>query len=198
MAENETLQAYGARAPNIVAMLGTDIAQADPDRAVIESWAESVAGSILDVGSGTGRWSGYLARLGYVVQGLEPVPELVTVARQAHPSVPFREQTIADLAGEQQRWAGLLAWYSLIHMAPHELASALEVLNRVLEPGGTLLMSHFSGNTLEEFVHPIALAYRWPTQAMADVSTAAGFEVVTQVSDPTRRHAVMLARRPVT
>ena len=65
MADSEVSHAYGALASDIVAVLGTDIGHADPDRTIIDSWAASVAGSILDVGSGTGRWSGHLARLGF-------------------------------------------------------------------------------------------------------------------------------------
>lgn len=198
MADSEVLHAYGALASDIVAVLGTDIGHADPDRTIIDSWAASVAGSILDVGSGTGRWSGHLARLGFDVQGLEPVPELLNIARVAHPSVPFRQQAIADLADGDEQWSGILAWYSLIHMTPYELAAALEVLNQALAPGGTLLMSYFSGETLEVFQHPVALAYQWPTHAMAGVGTAAGFKIVTQYADPRRPHAITLAQKPVT
>ena len=198
MEDSEVFQAYGSLAPGIVAALGTDVAPTDPDRTVIESWAASVEGSILDVGAGTGRWAGHLAGLGYDVEGLEPVPELVSVARAAHPSVTFRQQKIADLVAEDEQWSGILAWYSLIHMSPSELATALKVLNNALEPGGSLLMSYFSGETLQDFQHPVATAYRWPPHELADMVTAAGFEVVKQSTNQQSPHAFLVAKKPLT
>lgn len=198
MADSEVLQAYGSLASGIAAALGTEVAPQDPDRTIIESWAASVGGSILDVGSGTGRWTGHLVSLGYDVQGLEPVPELVSVARAAHPSVQFRQRSIADLAASDEQWSGILAWYSLIHMSPSELATALKVLNNALEPGGSLLMSYFSGETLQDFQHPVATAYRWPPHELADMVTAAGFEVVKQSTNQQSPHAFLVAKKPLT
>lgn len=56
-------EAYGSPSIDVEGMLGTSISPSDPDRVVIEQWARSVDGRILDVGSGTGRWTGHLARL---------------------------------------------------------------------------------------------------------------------------------------
>lgn len=198
MMEEVVLHAYGARAPAVVALLGTDVSPADPDRALIESWASSVDGWILDVGAGTGRWTGHLAALGHDIEGLEPVPELLAVARDSHPTVPFREQTIADLAESDEQWPGILAWYSLIHMDPDALVSALDVLQGALAPGGTLLLSHFTGPTPAALPHPVAVAHRVPPQSMAAAVTAAGLEVLHQQAAPAGAHGVILARRPRT
>src|SRR5699024_12431442 len=86
--------AYGSHAAEVSNMLGTEASADDPDRAVIEPWANTVSGPILDVGSGTGRWTGQLATLAHTIEGLPPVYKLVALARQAHPGLPFHRSWI--------------------------------------------------------------------------------------------------------
>lgn len=194
---DEVESAYRAQARNVTAMLGAEVSAADPDRTVIEPWADTIDGRILDVGSGTGRWAGHLAGLGHDVEGLEPVEPLVDIARRAHPAVPFRLGSIDDLAGSEDRWAGILAWYSLIHMGPDHLPPALAILRSVLQDAGTMLVSFFSGPRLEPFDHPVATAYRWPLPEMTSALDQAGFEVIGERRDEQSPHAVVLARAGV-
>lgn len=194
MLTDEVKDAYHAQASDVEGMLGTEVSAVDPDRAVIEPWADSVNGRILDVGSGTGRWTGHLAGLGHDIGGLEPVEQFVDIARMAHPGVPFLLGAIDDLADSDDRWAGILAWYSLIHMGPDDLPNALATLRSVLEVDGTMLMSFFSGPCLEPFNHPVATAYRWPLPDMARALDQAGFDVIGERWDGRGPHASMLAR----
>lgn len=189
---NDDLEAAYA-APQVLHLLGTVVAESDPDRAVIEPWAAAVSGPILDVGSGTGRWSGHLAQLGHDVSGLEPVESLVQLSRRTFPRVLFHRGWIVDLAGSEQRWAGILAWYSLIHLDAQQLPAALAILRGLLEDNGTLLMSFFSGPRLMPFEHPVAMAYLWPMDAMQRALIAAGFQVTDQRWDPGRPHAMISA-----
>lgn len=182
-------------------MLGTHVEPADPDRAIVEAWAATVRGPILDVGSGTGRWAGYLAGLGHTVEGLEPAAEFVEIARRAHPDVPFHLGSIADLdrAGgpavprSTGSWSGILAWYSLIHLAPQDMPATLATLRRALDHDGSLLLSFFTGPRLEAFDHPVARSYRWPAQAMSDALTDAGFTVSEHRTHPGGLHASVTA-----
>src|SRR5699024_9312049 len=166
----------------------------DPDRGVIEPWARSISGRILDVGAGTGRWSGHLAALGHDVVGLEPAPEFVEIARRAHPTVEFRQAAIADLEGTTELWSGILAWYSLIHVTPDELPRVLSVLRRALDDGGSLLASFFSGPRAETIAHPVATAYRVPMADMTRALAGAGFEVTDPQWHPGGLHAHITAR----
>ena len=194
MSADDVKEAYEAHAQNVTAMLGTELSAADPDRAVVEPWADTVNGRILDVGSGTGRWAGHLAGLGHDIDGLEPVERLVDIARKAHPAVRFRVGAINDLTDSDDRWAGIFAWYSLIHLGPDELPPALAILRSVLEEDGTMLMSFFSGPRLEPFTHPVTRAYRWPLPDMARALARAGFTVVSEHWDGQAPHATMLVR----
>lgn len=193
MPTDEVRDAYDANAEGVLEMLGTEVSTADPDLAVIEPWADTVEGRILDVGSGTGRWAGYLTGLGHRIDGLEPVERLVEIARTAHPATTFRLGAIDDLAGSNDRWAGILAWYSLIHLGPDELPKALTTLRSVLEDEGTMLISFFSGSRLEPFEHPVTTAYRWPLPDMTRALNQAGFEVTSERWDGPAPHAIMLA-----
>ena len=191
---DEITQAYRTKAPGLADMLGTEVSSQDPGRGVVESWAKTVPGRILDVGAGTGRWTGHLAALGHDIEGLEPVDRFVELARQAHPAVPFRHGSLADLAESQERWSGILAWYSLIHLDPDQLPAALSTLRSALEDGGSLLLSFFSGPRLEAFRHPATTAYRWPITAMARALESAGYEVTDQQQHPRDPHATITAR----
>ncbi len=186
--------AYGERADALAGVLGRTVAPDNPDRGLIESWADGIAGPILDVGSGTGRWTAHLAARGHAIAGLEPAAPFVDMARASFPAVSFRNASIADLDQTATRWAGLLAWYSLIHMDDRELPAALATLHRALEADGQLLLSFFSGPVYGPIAHPAATAYRWPMADMVTVLEQAGFQVTGQRTIPGAPHAVVSAR----
>ncbi len=193
MTTNEVIQAYGSKVAALADLLGAVVSARDPDRGVIEPWAETVSGRILDVGAGTGRWSGHLAALGHAVEGLEPVAQFIEIARRTHPNVVFRHASLAELRGSGERWFGILAWYSLIHLGADELPTALATLREILVEGGSLLVSFFSGPRLEAFHHPATTAYRWPMKDMTRAIEQAGFEVTDQQWDPNGLHANITA-----
>lgn len=186
--------AYDAQAARATGLLGTAVHPLDRDRELIEPWAKSVDGRILDVGSGTGRWAGHLAQLGHDVEGMDPAARLVELARRTHPAVPFRVAAIDDLAGSDERWSGILAWYSLIHLDVDGLRQALPVLRHVLVRGGTLLLSFFHGPKVEPIEHPVATAYRVPVTVMSEELTDAGFTVLDRKASDQGEHATILAR----
>lgn len=187
-------QAYNSPSFDPDSLLGRVISANDPDRALIEPWATSIDGTILDVGSGTGRWTGHLASLGHKVEGLEPATRLVELARRTHPSVTFHHGSIADFSDSPRRWAGILAWYSLIHLGPDELPAALVSLREMVEDGGSLLISFFSGPSLEPMQHPVATAYRWPLPDLTQTLEDAGFQVIGSHWDPRFPHAHLTAK----
>ena len=185
--------AYNSRALVLADVLGATVSGDDPDRRVIEPWADTVHGKILDVGSGTGRWTGHLAALGHTVEGVEPAKEFVDLARENHPSVHFRLASIADLDGTDERWGGILAWYSLIHMGPDELPEALAALYRTIEANGGILLSFFTGPRLAEIDHPATAAYLWPMEDMSRALEKTGFEISVRHASADSPHAYIIA-----
>ncbi|QGU04197.1 class I SAM-dependent methyltransferase [Corynebacterium comes] len=197
MSNHDASHPYDAQTFDPETMLGTVVAEGDPDRDLIEPWAASVNGRILDVGSGTGRWAGRLMALGYDVEGLEPAERMLDLARETHPSVTFRRGSVEDLADSGEKWAGILAWYALIHMGPEELPDALATLRTITANNGSLLMSFFSGPHLEPMEHPVEVAYRWPLPDMTLAVERAGFDVEGTSWDPGSPHAYLVARATV-
>jgi hypothetical protein len=98
--------------------------------------------------------------------------------------------------------AGVVAWYSLIHAAPGDLPAYFAEFARALAPGGFLLTAFFeaAGESVTEFDHKVAPAYRWPVDDLAALAAAAGFTEVGRMSrepDPGtryRRGHLLLAR----
>lgn len=193
MTHDAGAQAYGSDTLDVEHLLGTFVAADDPDRHLLEPWAASIHGPILDVGSGTGRWTGHLAQLGHDIAGLEPAARLVAHARTAHPGVTFHHGAIAELAEMSARWRGILAWYSIIHLGPDHLPQALAQLRSALEDDGSLLMSFFSGPSQLAFPHPAATAFRWPMDDMIAMLEVAGFTVVTHHWAAPAPHAHLVA-----
>jgi len=54
----------------------------DEDYPLLEQWAQSIAGPLLDLACGTGRMALHLAAQGYQITGVDIVPEMIARARQ--------------------------------------------------------------------------------------------------------------------
>lgn len=172
----------------------------DPDAALIRKYLTGLPGPVLDLGCGPGQWTAHLHGLGVDVIGIDLVPEFVTHARVAHPGPEFRLGSLIDGKAADTSVAGILAWYSLIHLPPAELVGALAEFRRLLNPAGMLVLGFFdSDDGLASFDHKVVQAYRWPTDALAAKLAEAGFTEVErvrrQVADrPDRRYAAAAAR----
>lgn len=191
-------RAYASRAREYADLFGTIAVMSPADRQLIEGWAGAVEGTILDAGCGPGHWTAHLAALGHDVEGMDPVDEFVEIARAAHPQVPYRVASFADLTSAPHEYGGILAWYSMIHLPPADLADTLEILHAALAPGGRLLLGFFDGPDVAPFDHAVTPAHFWPTSHLQSLMEAAGFTVdhVEQRTDPGRRpHAALAATR---
>src|SRR5206468_4038248 len=108
------------------------------DRARLDRFAAAVAGRgrVGDVGCGPGHVGRYLAARGVDVFGLDLSPRMVELARRRNPGIPFEQGDMLALALADASLAGIVAFYSLIHLARDTVARALGELTRVLVPGG--------------------------------------------------------------
>jgi ubiquinone/menaquinone biosynthesis C-methylase UbiE len=91
----------------------------------------------------------------------------------------------------------VLAWYSLIHLEPDEVAVALAEFARVLLPGGSLLLGFFDGDD-DEFEHAVTTARFWSVETMTRMLVDAEFQVIdceTRQDPDARPHASMHAVR---
>jgi SAM-dependent methyltransferase len=197
-------QAYSSLAQQYIDLLGSmEIVHPD-DLRLIERHLGHLTGPVLDLGCGPGHLTGYLHAGGCEVTGIDLVPEFVAHARRTHPGVPFEVGSLTDVARPAACVAGVLAWYSLIHLEPAPLDDALVGIRRLLTPGGALVVGFFEGSSCEPFEHEVTTAYRWPADEMAGRLASAGFAEVERSTRPQegerRPHAVLAlraVRRPV-
>jgi SAM-dependent methyltransferase len=164
-------------------------------------------GLVCDMGCGPGQVARYLHERGVVVCGIDLSPEMVAQARRLHPDIRFAQGDLLELAVPDGAFAGLTAFYSIVHLPKESLPQAFAELWRVLQPGGSLVLAFHVG---DERVQPaelwgIPVTLDWlffPTQEIAAQLAAAGFElteVVERAPYPGAEHpsqrAYILARR---
>jgi SAM-dependent methyltransferase len=180
------------------------------DRALLDRFAGQVrgAGPVCELGCGPGHVARYLHDRGVDVAGIDLSPGMVEQARRLHPGIAFRVGDMLALDVEDGTFAGVVAFYSIVHIAPEDLSAAFQELRRVLRPGGTALVAFHVG---AEVVRPgelwgIPIALDWifhRTEEVTRAMTSAGLTVVEAlerdpyegVEHPSRR-AYVLAARP--
>ena len=193
--------AYAAMAqPYIDLCEAGDWPDDEEDSALVERHLTGLDGPVLDLGCGPGHWTARLRALGADVTGVDLVPAFVAHARTAHPGTTYRLASMTELDAPDGSVAGLLSWYSTIHLPPGELDAVLGGFRRLLAPGGVLVVGFFdSDDGVAAFDHKVVTAYRWPADVFAERVAAAGFVEVERrqhrvASRPDRRYAALVAR----
>lgn len=125
------------------------------------------------------------------------VPEFIAHAQAAHPSGRYQLGSMENLAAANHSIAGILAWYSLIHLPPQDLDGVLAEFRRAMAPAGTLVLGLFDGDEVAAFDHKVVTAYRWPVDEFSERLTRAGFAEVERLQRPSegthRPHAAIAA-----
>lgn len=178
------------------------------ERAVLAAFAETVraagGGPVADVGCGPGRITAHLSTLGVDAFGIDLSPAMIEVARRDHPGLRFEVGSMTDLQLADASMAGLVAWYSLIHVPDDEIGPVLTHFRRVLRPGGPLLLGFHVGDESQLRTegyggHPIKLhVHRRRPDRVAAWLEDAGFTVEAQTtltSAESLLGGIVLARR---
>ena len=118
--------------------------------------------------------------------GIDLSPRMIEAARQRSPELEFQVGDMRALALPDGALAGIVAFYSLIHINEREMGSTLRELRRVLTPGGLLLVAfHIGDETVhrdELWGHAVALDFHFfMPDAMIARCLEAGFLVMEQV-----------------
>ncbi|MFU8875369.1 class I SAM-dependent methyltransferase [Micromonospora sp. SL4-19] len=102
-------------------------------------------GPVADVGCGPGHVTAHLRKLGVDAFGIDLSPAMVDVARRDHPGVRFEVGSMTDLDLADASVAGLLAFWSLIHIPDDAVPRVLGHFRRALRPGAPLLLGFHVG-----------------------------------------------------
>ena len=120
------------------------------DRAVIGGFAGLVSQTgnrlIADVGCGTGATTTLFGEFGVDTIGIDLSPNMIAEARRRHPGVGFHVGSMTDLPFDDNRFGGLCAWYSIIHIPDDALPQVFSEFRRVLRPGGFALIAFQVGH----------------------------------------------------
>lgn len=124
------------------------------DRELLDLFAESVAvpvlgpapAPVLDVGCGpAGHVSRYLADRDVRVEGIDLSPVVVAEARRRHPDLRFWVGDLRALPADDLALAGIVSFYSVVHLPRKEWPAAFAEFRRTLAPGGLLLVAVHGG-----------------------------------------------------
>ncbi len=119
-------------------------------RASLALFAELVrdagGGSVADVGCGPGYVTRHLHDLGVDAFGIDLSPEMIAIAKRDYPDLRFEVGTMTDLDLADDSVAGVLAFWSVIHVPDHSVPGVFVQFRRVLRPGGPLLVGFHVGD----------------------------------------------------
>jgi len=177
-------------------------------RAILALFADLVleggGGTVADVGCGPGHVTAHLHTLGVDAVGIDLSPGMIDVARREHPHLRFEVGSMTELGLADASVAGLLAFWSLIHVPDEAVPTVFGHFRRALRPGGPLLLGFHVGDesvlkTEGYGGHPMRVYShrRQPGQVAAWLRDA-GFAVEAQMlldPDASRPGAALFARR---
>lgn len=181
-----TRSGYDAIAEEYARTFRAELDGAPLDRAVLGGFAELVRRAhtdapVLEVGCGPGTVTAHLAALRLDVRGIDLSPAMVALARRAHPGLRFEVGEMGHLDRPDGDLAGLVAWYSLVHVPRTHRQQVVEEFHRVLRPGGHVLVAFQVGDDVlhldEAFGRPVSLDFhRLRPDDVEELLAGAGFE----------------------
>ena len=112
--------------------------------------ARAAGQPVVELGSGPGHVTAYLAGRGADATGIDFSDAMVAEARRRFPAVTFAVGDLRRLSRPpaSSGWAAVLGWYSLIHLAASELPDAVAAAARPLAPGGWLVLALHAGSEI--------------------------------------------------
>ncbi|WP_030430171.1 class I SAM-dependent DNA methyltransferase [Allokutzneria albata] len=178
-------------------------------RSALALFAELVradgGGPVADVGCGPGHVTAHLRGLGVDAMGVDLSPAMIDIARAEHPGARFEVGSMTDLDLPDASLAGLLAWWSLIHIPDGAVPGVFAHFRRVLRPGGRLLLGFHVGDESRHktqgyggYPMDVHVHLRTPGR-VADWLRKAGFTIEAEVLlDPDQRvpGGMLFAHRP--
>jgi SAM-dependent methyltransferase len=205
---NDLQSSYDRVADEYVRRIYDELRHKPLDRELLDRFAGRVGGPVADLGCGPGHVARYLHERGVGVRGIDLSPLMVERATSLNAGIEFRQADMKALPDADGTWAGLVAFYSIIHVPRAEVVETLREWRRVLRPGGLLLLTFHLGDDVvhldELWDQPVSMDFSFfRSQEMAEYLRLAGFEVeeiierepYPDVEYPSRR-AYIFARRP--
>ncbi|MFF0274358.1 class I SAM-dependent methyltransferase [Streptomyces sp. NPDC004330] len=185
-----TRDAYDAVAAVYAEQFHDSLRDRAVERALLGAFAELVRtngdGEVADLGCGPGYVTAHLHGLGLRAFGVDASPEMIGLARAAHPELRFEIGSMGALDVADGALAGVLSRWSVIHLPPHELPPVVAEFSRVLAPGGHLMVDFPATDGPEHetqsYDHTVATAYRWNPDRLAALLREHGLTELTRTT----------------
>lgn len=208
--KSELSSSYDEVAEEYVRRIAGELEHKPFDRELLDRYAAMFDANetVCDMGCGPAHVARHLHERGVNVIGVDLSSEMVEQARRLNPELDIRQGDMLSLDVPDESWAGIIAFYSIIHIPRTSVARALSELGRCLRPGGRLLMSFHIGDEvmhLEElWGHPVKMDFIFfRTDEMLGYLGEAGFDVeealerdqYPDVEYPSRRAYILAFKR---
>ena len=203
-------ESYDRLAEEYTRRIADELQRKPLDRELLDRFAKQTKGrdDVCDMGCGPGHVARYLRDAGASVFGLDLSPGMLEQARKLNPDISFREGNMLALDILDGALAGIAAFYAIVNIPKLSLPVVFREIQRVLQPGGLLLLAFHTGNEVlhedELWGQKISMDFLLlqPSEIRVDLEVA-GFtieEVVERepypdVEYPSRR-AYIFARKP--
>jgi ubiquinone/menaquinone biosynthesis C-methylase UbiE len=184
-----TRHGYDAAAAEFAALFDRHLDSKPIERATLAAFAELVLATgnpaVADVGCGTGATTRILRDLGVVPAGIDLSPNMIAQARQRSPGLDFTVGSMTDLDLTDGSVGGVCAWYSTIHVPDSHLSTAFSEFQRVLVPGGVVLLAFQVGDQPRHLTEAFGVSvdlvfHRRTASKMGSKLAAAGLPLYSQ------------------
>lgn len=158
---------YDRVAADYTAHIAAELAGKPLDRALLHAFAEQVGtdGLVADMGCGPGHVAAFLHGAGVQVEGIDASGGMIDQARQRYPNLRFRQSDMRTLTDADATFGGMIAFYSIIHLADEELLPTFQEWWRVLRPDSFVLVAFHLGDRVQHldtwWSHPVDLDFRF-------------------------------------
>ncbi len=174
-------KSYDRLAEEYALRISNELQHKPLDQQLLNRFAREVAphGEICDLGCGPGHVARYLRDAGAEVFGVDLSPQMLQQARRLNPDISFREGNMLVLDLPDGSLAGIAAFYAIVNIPQASLPLAFREMERVLQPGGLLLLSFHIG---DEILHEAEMwgqhismdFFLFPTSAILKLSRGRG------------------------
>ena len=159
--------AYDAAADTYVERFRNELDKKPLDRELLARFADAVRGKgiVWEVGAGPGQIGEFVRSLGPRVHGTDLCFGPLVSGRQLSAAMPRVQSDMLASPARDASLAGVLAFYAICHLSGDELPRAFREIHRVLQPGGTALISFHIGEECRHFDdflgHPADLDFQF-------------------------------------
>jgi ubiquinone/menaquinone biosynthesis C-methylase UbiE len=122
------------------------------DREILSRFAKMTIdqGKVYDLGCGPGHIAAYLKKNGVDVKGIDISEGMIRQAQMIHNDIEFLVGDMFNLNITDDQLAGVVAFYSIVNIPQENLFEVFKEINRVIKPGGHLLISFHIGNETKQ------------------------------------------------